>query len=214
MSDPQGLYYEISLTNRQVLVGVLILLLCVTGAFVGGVLVGREAGGDVARAQVGAEGEGGTLDESFRFFEPEGESSAPADSGAADEPSIETPPTTPVEPQEEPSRPVETRTAPPPAPREEPEATGSAAEEEAPEAAAGDVVIQVFSSHDEAQARNILERLRSRDFDAFLSPTEVDGRTMYRVRVGPFEERARAESVAERLKRELRLDTWITRADS
>jgi cell division protein FtsN len=38
----------------------------------------------------------------------------------------------------------------------------------------------------------------------------VSGQNMYRVRIGPYEERSQAESVAERVRRGIRLDTWIT----
>lgn len=71
-------------------------------------------------------------------------------------------------------------------------------------------VIQVFSTGDEPQARAVLDRLKGGGFRAFLSPVQVDGRTMYRVRVGPFRERAAAEREAERLKQLYKLDTWIT----
>ena len=71
-------------------------------------------------------------------------------------------------------------------------------------------MIQVFSSNDQAQAAGLVERLRAAGYRAFLSPVEVDGRTMYRVRVGPFSNRQEAETEAEKVKREFKLDTWIT----
>jgi DedD protein len=72
------------------------------------------------------------------------------------------------------------------------------------------VVIQVLVSSEEDKAREILDRLRSNGFRAFLSPVADGGRTLYRVRVGPFEEKAEAERVAERLRRAFDLETWIT----
>jgi cell division septation protein DedD len=74
----------------------------------------------------------------------------------------------------------------------------------------GDVVIQVFSSSEEAKAREVLGRLEKNGFRAFLSPVVDAGRTLYRVRVGPFEHRSEAEEVAERLRRSLNMETWIT----
>jgi len=99
------------------------------------------------------------------------------------------------------------------------EASGAAARPEHPREAAnpsgalsgGDVVIQVFSSADEAKAKEILDRLEANDFRAFISPVTDDGRTLYRVRVGPFEHPEDAERVAAELRRRLDLDTWITR---
>jgi len=75
----------------------------------------------------------------------------------------------------------------------------------------GDVVIQVFSSADQEKAQEILDRLKANDFRAFISPVTDDGRTLYRVRVGPFEHQDDAERVAAELRRQLDLDTWITR---
>jgi cell division septation protein DedD len=71
-------------------------------------------------------------------------------------------------------------------------------------------VIQVFSSHDQAQAQKVLDRLLRADYDAFLSPAEVRGIVRFRVRVGPFRDRAEAERVAANLRTDLKLETWIT----
>ncbi len=76
--------------------------------------------------------------------------------------------------------------------------------------ATGDVVIQVFSSGEEAKARDVLDLLAKHGFRAFLSPVLDGGRTLYRVRVGPFEHKNEAQEVAERLHRSLNLETWIT----
>src|SRR5205085_2660228 len=57
-----------------------------------------------------------------------------------------------------------------------------------PPAPAGALFIQVFSSRDELQASRLQTRLRAAGFKAFLSPAGA----MYRVRIGPFTERADA----------------------
>jgi cell division septation protein DedD len=77
-------------------------------------------------------------------------------------------------------------------------------------AGAGGVVIQVFSSADKVQADKIRERLAASGQPAFLSPIEKAGQTMYRVRIGPFPSREKAEKVADQVRREQKLDTWIT----
>lgn len=74
----------------------------------------------------------------------------------------------------------------------------------------GDVVIQVFSSGEEAKAREVLSLLEKHGFRAFLSPVVDGGRTLYRVRVGPFEHKSEAQAVAEKLHSSLNLETWIT----
>ena len=71
-------------------------------------------------------------------------------------------------------------------------------------------MVQVFSSHDRDQAQRIVERLTDGGQPAYMSPTEVDGQTMFRVRIGPFRSRTEAERVADVVKRTYNLETWIT----
>jgi cell division septation protein DedD len=56
----------------------------------------------------------------------------------------------------------------------------------------------------------VLGRLAQGGHPAFLSPVEVRGQTMYRVRIGPYVERSAAEQVATTVRRDFKLDTWIT----
>lgn len=210
MSEQQGLWYEISLTNRQVLAAFLILLACIVGAFLSGVWVGREAmagEGPLLTVDAGQPESG----DAFQFFGEEGD--AAASSGAPIEPvASSTPPVTVRRPEKEPEKePVKQRAAraEKPTPEESPVES-----EPAPELSPDDLIIQVFSSADQSQARTVLSRLKNGGFQAFLSPVAVDGRTMFRVRVGPFDERAEAEKIAARVKREQRLDTWITSASN
>ncbi|HEY6321811.1 MAG TPA: SPOR domain-containing protein [Thermoanaerobaculia bacterium] len=76
--------------------------------------------------------------------------------------------------------------------------------------AAGEVVIQVFSTADKEQADKVRDGLVHAGFTAFLSPIAKGGQTMYRVRIGPFPSRTAAEPVAEKVRKERKLDTWIT----
>ncbi len=229
-------YYEIALTNRQVMVAFVILLVSVLGAFFGGVWVGRGQPTSADAEPVAAEGpvelaavtEGREEPEEFEFFqrngerpepvarpdlariaaEPDPETTLAQDLGV--EPKVE--PEAAVEPQEAPRKtaPVEPTPQPAESSEEVPTATTDApAEAEA----AGPVVIQVFSSRDETQARRLLTRLQAKGFAAQLSPVQVGRDTMYRVRVGPFDERRQAEAVAARVRRELQVDTWITSAE-
>jgi cell division septation protein DedD len=74
----------------------------------------------------------------------------------------------------------------------------------------GDLAIQVFSSADKAQADHVRDQLTGAGYHAYLSPIEKNGQTMYRVRIGPFATRAAAAPVAEKVRKEHKLDTWIT----
>ncbi|HEV3457173.1 MAG TPA: SPOR domain-containing protein [Thermoanaerobaculia bacterium] len=74
----------------------------------------------------------------------------------------------------------------------------------------GEVVIQVFSTADKEQADKVRDGLVDAGFTAFLAPIAKGGQTMYRVRIGPFPSRSAAEAVAEKVRKERKLDTWIT----
>jgi len=76
--------------------------------------------------------------------------------------------------------------------------------------APGEMVIQVFSTADREQADKVRDGLVGAGFTAFLSPIAKGGQTMYRVRIGPFPSRTAAEPVAEKVRKERKLDTWIT----
>jgi cell division septation protein DedD len=211
-------YYEIALTNRQVLIVFVVLLICVVAAFFSGVWVGqRDAPAAVVDlAQEGAtepaaESEEGSEVKELHFFADEdaAQGDSPSLAEMADEPQPETTlledlggreaePEAAVAASEPPaSSPAPTQTAP-----------DSAASQAT---AASGYVIQVFSSADAVQARKLLGQLTDGGYPAFLSPVEVGSQTMMRVRIGPYSQLANAETVAERIRREFRLDTWVTR---
>jgi cell division septation protein DedD len=278
-------YYEIALTNAQVLVAFGILLACVAGAFLSGMWVARESLRDRLEAAESAPAaaepaQGEASPDTFEFFggddTPAGatddretpsrraegaagaDESQPSDAATAGAGSIaargagagetgagasgETRPrtgdaertaseSTAVEAARERAEPSErrpaaeapsvaARAAPPEESRasssreaasSQPAATAPAAVSEA-DPAPGSVVIQVFSSSDEGQANGLVSRLRGDGFRAFLSPVEVNGRTLYRVRVGPYDSRPAAESDAAELRRRHRLETWFPRS--
>lgn len=243
-------YYEIALTNRQVVVAFVILLVCVVAAFFSGVYIGREGTlrdrDQLVRAappaQKPVDQEGRELEE-FEFFNGEGSRQAaggrlPEETVAEAEPEPSPEDSTLLEdfggqdvaaarepvPAEEEGF-VEEEPAPEPEPtparprreREEPRQAAAPARPEpapaapaAPAAAKGKVVIQVFSSAEQDQAERIQKQLASGGQTAYLSPVKVGGTTMYRVRIGPFASRADANKVAERVRKDHKLDTWIT----
>lgn len=241
-------YYEIALTNRQVLVAFVVLLVCLVAAFFSGVWVGR--GNAATEQQVRAAAPAPASDtgqplEEFKFFTDQkaAPGEAKADAGTPREAATPPRPTAvaqahpdttllqdlggakgapasgssaaPSEDREEPAAAAESGAAPAatppaaPAPGSVP-ASSPAAASAAAEPAAGPKVIQVFSTSDQEQARRVMNRLVRGGFKAFLSPVTVGKQTMYRVRVGPFDERSEAEKVAEQVKKRFKLDTWIT----
>ena len=222
-------YYEIALTNRQVLVAFVILLSCVLAAFFAGVWVGRGAPRAQAVAEAPAETER-VADEAFddpkefEFFadregelpeerpdlreiaeNPDPDTTLAQDLGAEPKPPAEE--TEPAGADTPPARPPEEPVASPDDSGDRAKAAPPAA---APAAGEETFVIQVFSSRDEDQARRLVTRLKEAGFEAFLSPLETDRVTMYRVRLGPYPDRARAEGIATQVRDRFKVDTWIT----
>jgi DedD protein len=70
--------------------------------------------------------------------------------------------------------------------------------------------VQVYSSNNGTRAREIVASLRKAGFPVVMAESPKGGGTNYRVRVGPFESRAQADAQAIRLRRDHRLDTWVT----
>jgi cell division septation protein DedD len=221
VSDPQEpSYYEIALTNRQVLVAFVILLVCVLAAFFAGVWVGRgspAAAADVPQQAAAAEatpspGEPKELaffnDENAKGTTPDGAESSEGAEGRPDLKQLATKPrqdTTLAQDLGVPNAPTPgPSAAPSAAPAVAP--TEAAAATGAPPAPAGALFIQVLSSKDELQAKRLETRLRAAGYKAFISP--AGGK--YRVRIGPFKARDEAEKVAAKTRRDFRVDTWIT----
>jgi DedD protein len=88
------------------------------------------------------------------------------------------------------ANPVPKRVADPPAPRPVPAASGSA----------WAVQLGAFSSRDKAD--QFVSALKKRGYAAFVLEYRASGKVLYRVRVGPEQERSRAEAIAARLAKE------------
>lgn len=102
---------------------------------------------------------------------------------------------------------------PPPEPADETAESQPAKAAPAPARAANDGmpswVIQVASVATPEGAAQLESKLRTNGFTAFVEKADVNGRTYYRVRVGPEADRARAEQTAARVRARLKLDTLI-----
>ncbi len=235
MSDTQEQsYYEIALTNRQVLVSFVVLLACVLAAFVSGVWLGRKgtAQASVTETQVAsAETESGDLEqlEEFKLLSErreDGELAAgvtePGTTLAEDVGSAPPPPRSASPPPPRQASPSPPRQASPP-PRQAPPppssppapkavAPPSPTAASAAESAAEGFVIQVLSTRDEARANRVLDQMRKGGYPSFLSPVEVGTQVQYRVRIGPYSTRPPAEKAAQEVNRKYKLDIWITAA--
>ncbi len=258
-------YYEVALTNRQVLIAFVVLLTSIVAAFLSGVWIGR-GGSTPARPTAGISEAAATVTEppleQLTFFSgkeagsrtgaaaPSGGGTAaaapanpprpasasddrdatpaaPADTPTAEEAATEamrqnldatmaanrTVPapaapagtrvtTQPVAPAAVPAKPV-------PAPAKP--AAAAAKETATPKpAVAGKIFVQVYSSTNVARAKEIVAQLRKAGFAVVVAETPKGGGTNSRVRVGPYAERAKADAAAARLRRDFRLETWVT----
>lgn len=261
-------YYEVALTNRQVLVAFVVLLTCMLAAFLSGVWVGRGAAPARAARAVPAPAANPAAPpiEQLTFFadkEPgkgggaksgttpapapaaKPVPAAPADSaaedmrrtleaemaahreGAATAPAAGPPPVAPVAPAPKSvpasavpltpgartmQKPAATPAAPAttaPAPSAAATAT-AAGPAPATAPAAGTIWIQVYSSSNAERARQIAASLKKARYPVTLAEIPKNGQSTWRVRVGPYATRARADAAATKLRREQRLDTWVT----
>ena len=276
-------YYEIALTNRQVVVAFVILLTCLLGAFFSGVWIGRESTARNAQEQLvrntppsDVAQEGKNLEE-LEFFDKNSkktagdksrgeEAAAPAPGGSTlledlggKKPEARNPPRQAAEPAEEepaprqaarpdpepatdpstidpaqerrnrrkaaraaaaaaaaaeaakaPETPAPARTAPAKTAAAKTAETKTTKTAAAPAIPKGSYVIQVFSSADQAQAERIRGKLTGGGQKAYLSPINRGGRTMYRVRIGPFKSHDDAQKVADQVRKGYKLDTWVT----
>jgi cell division septation protein DedD len=299
----EATHYQIELTSRQVLGGLVVLLVCLFASFFAGVWIGRNAEADSAANELARVDEVARGGERFDFFSQTGAPQGGAAGSAGDEAAPEAgdfpaagaeasldqgdfgpdpddaelgagegdhtamaatdpedlfagdeaeptgdelappeemgrggPPTAtgdgPGRRRRAAARAAEEETAaaseerpPPPglsAPRGEPatgtdaaagtgSTTAAAAPASKPAAAAeSGFHIQVLATSDRAKAEALVSRLVGADFEAFIVPSNEGGRTMYRVRVGPFSDRTIAAGKAQELESRWGLDSWIS----
>ncbi|MBN2383691.1 SPOR domain-containing protein [bacterium] len=69
--------------------------------------------------------------------------------------------------------------------------------------------IQVASFSERDAAKTLAQTLLNHDFPAYTEPVTTQGKTLYRVRVGHFNDRETAQKVSNQLKSKEKLDTWV-----
>ncbi|HRC88067.1 MAG TPA: SPOR domain-containing protein, partial [Thermoanaerobaculia bacterium] len=70
-------------------------------------------------------------------------------------------------------------------------------------------VVQVLVTKDLAKAQQVLAQLRGGGYPASMANLEQGGATLYRVRVGPFADKARAQKIGEEMKTRYKLEAWV-----
>ena len=120
-----------------------------------------------------------------------------------------------------PNPPAERRAPPAEEPAPEPERPAPASKPEpertAPSASAGGArpgtwAVQVISVRDRGAAEQIVRRLRTKEYPAYLvAPVAGAPSQLYKVQVGRYGDRSEAQTVETRLKKEEQFETWIVR---
>jgi len=88
--------------------------------------------------------------------------------------------------------------------------TPSAPEETGPSPAGGMFVLQVTALRESAEANQMAEGLVASGYPAFVVAPAADAPVaVFRVRVGPYADRAEAEAAGRRLEAEQRLKPWV-----
>lgn len=100
-----------------------------------------------------------------------------------------------------PSNPVSTQSASAPA------AVGSQAS--TPASAVEGWIVQLGSFSSQANAEELVARLRKQAYQVFVEKAVQGGQTIYRVRIGPQRQRADAEAIRDKLARELQLKALV-----
>ena len=70
-------------------------------------------------------------------------------------------------------------------------------------------VVQIGSFSQEDNARGLIKKLRAAGHAAFIEKLHRDGKTIYRVRVGPELLRSDANELKNKLDKELKMDTMV-----
>jgi cell division septation protein DedD len=72
-------------------------------------------------------------------------------------------------------------------------------------------VVQVAAVRERGEADAMARRLTAKGYPAFVTSPSTGPARVFRVRVGKYNDRSEAESVASRLEKEEQFKPWITR---
>ena len=215
----------VHLSDKQLVFVFMAATVTAVVVFLFGVLVGRGVHGTrgpIGDAEMTA-AEGQVVPDGAPEESPDAEGAARAGSGRAgpDELSYperlgKTPPAERLKPVPPPVEDTSRAMAPPEVPEEPvgrtPPAAGAApASAAAP--SAGDYTVQVAAVSGRDEADGIVKHLKAKRYDAYvIAPEPGDKPAVFRVRIGSFKDKRRAELLAERLLREdKRYKPWVTR---
>jgi DedD protein len=211
-------FHEIQLSGKQLVFLFMATTVVSVVIFLCGVLVGRNVRGEALIAAAGAKM---PLSTSGADVPP-----APAPPMPSTAPEVPAPPERPLTYNERlngekpVSETLRTRTEPEPGSAPEAPKAASKPASPAPVPAAatpqpaqpGVWAVQVVALTDRAAATAVVRRLHAKGYPAFLVTPQTGAPVQnYKVQVGRFEDRAQAEQIAGRLKKEEQFQPWILR---
>ena len=214
-SDNEERYVDVQLDTKQILVVLAgILLLCAV-SFHFGRRVGRtdstQAGTELSALVDQAAGGEVVSDEDaaadMTFFDTvgrraDGQTPPPVTSGAAGEAAADR--AVPVAARQDPD-PVPAVVVPP----AQPEPANPIPRPAAAVTQSGGFLVQVAAYSERARADALVGSLRQKGYNAEVATDSSSGRTLYKVRVGGFPDRASADRTKERLVREEKQQAWV-----
>jgi DedD protein len=98
-----------------------------------------------------------------------------------------------------------------PAPSREPVTPVSTKGNAPAEPAGSGFVVQIAAVNDRGEAEAIARRLAGKGYPTFVTTPRGDGPKMFRVRIGKYQTRHEAQTIAARLQKEDQFRPWITR---
>jgi len=204
-------FHEIQLNGKQLVFLFMAATVVSVVIFLCGVLVGRGV-----RAERAALTDGSALGAAAAAdIAPDDAASSPVDAPAAsaDPTNAAAPPTT-TDDLSYFNR-LERQTAPPeelkPSPEEAPEAPAAAPEPVAAQPARQGYAVQLAALNSRTEADAMAKRLASKGYAAYVVTPANGTPAVFRVRVGTFNTRREAETIASKLEKEEQFKPWVTR---
>lgn len=77
----------------------------------------------------------------------------------------------------------------------------------------GRYTVQVMATASRNKADEQLQFLKAKGYTAFMHTDEIQGGSVYKVRVGKFSDPSSAKKTATRIKQDLKLETWVAVLD-
>ena len=219
-------FHEIQLNGKQLVFLFMSATVALVVVFLCGVMVGRGVR-PAAATELAAAGDESSIDPTatadapVRSVAPEGtpisaqETLTYADRLESTSPATET--LREQDPAELPQPLSEPTSAPPPplaaasTAAREPAAPAPAADAALAEPAGSGYVVQVTATRTRGEADAVAKRLSSKGYPTFVMPVGGAGASLFRVRVGKYNDRREAESISRRLEKEEQFKPWITR---